>query len=218
MPVIRSSVYGWRCPRIRSQPSSCVRKCQSLRRLPCETTSARTLAPETSGAPSFTSAPSPTSNTSRSNLAPTSWASFSTLRRSPSLTRYCFPLVLTTAYIGDLLAIRLGTGPVGREVMPPGAERHGRCGGSQSWRLALAPARGAQIDCARGGGNEEGNLGGLGCQGERISPDLVRCVAVAGDPVGADHHAADPAAREQRSGRRIRQQRDGNAVLEQLPG
>src|SRR3989449_5408451 len=99
MPVMRSSVYGWRWPRMRSQPSSCVRKCQSLRCLPCETTSACTRAPETSGSPSFTSAPSPTSSTSRSTLAPTSCASFSTLRRSPSLTRYCFPPVLTTAYI-----------------------------------------------------------------------------------------------------------------------
>src|SRR5207244_11812722 len=138
IPVMRSSVYGWRCPRIRSQPSSCVRKCQSLRRLPCETTSARTLAPETSGAPSFTSAPSPTSNTSSSTLAPTSWASFSTLRRSPSLTRYCFPPVLTTAYIGDLLAFRLGPGPAGRGVPPPGAERNGRCSGSRCQSQAIA--------------------------------------------------------------------------------
>src|SRR4051812_29860688 len=85
---------------MRSHPSSWVRKCQSLRCLPWETTSACTLAPLTSGAPSFTSAPSPTSKTSRSSFAPTSCVSFSTLRRSPSLTRYCLPPVLTTAYIG----------------------------------------------------------------------------------------------------------------------
>src|SRR6266436_5563279 len=101
MPVMRSSVYGWRWPRMRSQPSSCVRKCQSLRCLPWETTSASTRAPDTVGAPSFTSAPSPTRRTSRSSFDPTSCASFSTLRRSPSLTRYCLPPVLTTAYIGE---------------------------------------------------------------------------------------------------------------------
>src|SRR6202171_6094868 len=109
MRVMRSSVYGWRWPRMRSQPSSWVRKCQSLRCLPCETTSACTRAPDTRGAPSFPSAPSPTSSTSSSSFAPTSCVSFSTLRRSPSLTRYCLPPVLTTAYIADLLPFRLGT-------------------------------------------------------------------------------------------------------------
>src|SRR5258705_5769961 len=127
---MRSSVYGWRCPRMRSQPSSCVRKCQSLRCLPCETTSASTRAPETTGAPSLTSAPSPTRSTSSSSFTPTSCASFSTLSRSPSLTRYCLPPVLTTAYIEDLLAFRLGTGPAGREIPPRGAERNGRSSGS----------------------------------------------------------------------------------------
>src|SRR5712664_1831765 len=112
MPVMRSSVYCWRWPRIRSQPSSCVRKCQSLRCLPCETTSASTRAPETVGAPSFTSGPSPTSSTSSSSLAPTSWVSFSTLRRSPCFTRYCFPPVLITAYISSSRLSGLGPAPL----------------------------------------------------------------------------------------------------------
>src|SRR3954464_13993905 len=129
MPVILSSVYGCRWPRMRSQPSSWVRKCQSLRCLPWLTTSASTLAPETSGSPSFTSAPSPTRRTSSATFAPTSCVSFSTLRRSPSLTRYCFPPVLTTAYIGILLPFRFDAGPSGREVPPPGAERNGRSSG-----------------------------------------------------------------------------------------
>src|SRR5689334_6562637 len=114
---------------MRSQPSSWVRKCQSLRCLPWLTTSASTLAPDTSGSPSFTSAPSPTRRTSSATLAPTSCVSFSTLRRSPSLTRYCFPPVLTTAYIGILLPFRFWTSPAGREVPPPGAERNGRSSG-----------------------------------------------------------------------------------------
>src|SRR5713101_1672963 len=134
---------------MRSQPSSCVRKCQSLRCLPCETTSACTFAPSRSGAPSFTSAPSPTSNTSRSNFAPTSCASFSTLRRSPSLTRYCLPPVLTTAYIFDSVLFLSWRDPAGREIPPPGAERNGRSSGfwlpSQAQYLdrgALTPANG----------------------------------------------------------------------------
>src|SRR5712692_7213644 len=129
MPVILISVYGWRWPRMRSQPSSCVRKCQSLRCLPWETTSACTLASLKRGAPTFTSLPLPTSSTSRSSLAPTSCESFSTLRRSPSLTRYCFPPVLTTAYILSSVAFRLEKGPAGREIPPLGAERNGDLAG-----------------------------------------------------------------------------------------
>src|ERR1700682_3986439 len=109
---MRSSVYGCRWPRIRSQPSSCVRKCQSLRCLPCDTASSSTQAPETVGAPSFTSGPSPTSSTSRSRCAPTARLSFSPLRRSPFFTRYCFPPVLITAYISNLPAFRLQPAPL----------------------------------------------------------------------------------------------------------
>src|ERR1700737_1283354 len=126
---------------MRSQPSSCVRKCQSLRCLPCETTSACTCAPLTSGAPTFTPAPSPTRSTSSATLAPTGCSSFSTLRRSPSFTRYCLPPVLITAYIRALLrAFRadcrersaLG-GLAGREVPPPGAEKNGRSTGDPAF-------------------------------------------------------------------------------------
>src|SRR3954454_4263247 len=84
---------------MRSQPSSWVRKCQTLGRLPCAMTSASTLAPSTSGTPTLTASPSPTSRTSRAIFAPTSPSSFSTFRRSPSWTRYCLPPVRTTAYI-----------------------------------------------------------------------------------------------------------------------
>src|SRR5256885_5160915 len=87
---------------MRSQPSSWVRKCQTLGCLPWETTSASTLAPATSGAPTLTPSPSPSSRTSRATFAPTSPSSFSTLRRSPSWTRYCLPPVRTTAYIETL--------------------------------------------------------------------------------------------------------------------
>src|ERR1700704_864452 len=138
MPVMRSSVYGWRCPRIRSQPSSWVRKCQSLRCLPCDTTSASTRAPETVGAPSFTSGPSPTSSTSSSSLAPTSWVSFSTLRRSPCFTRYCFPPVLITAYISNLPAFRPGPAPLAgksrRGARKGTGDLAGPCHGVKLWR------------------------------------------------------------------------------------
>src|SRR6185437_11486379 len=73
----------------------------TLAPLPWRTTVATTLPPAISGLPSFTSAPSPTSSTwPNSTVAPASASSFS-MRSTPSLvTRYCFPPVAITAYIG----------------------------------------------------------------------------------------------------------------------
>ena len=58
-----------------------------------------TEAPLTSGVPTVTSSPSPTSRT-RSNVtdAPVSTASFSMTSSLPASTRYCLPPVVTTAY------------------------------------------------------------------------------------------------------------------------
>src|SRR3954451_3924802 len=269
---------------MRSQPSSWVRKCQSLRCLPWETTSACTLAPLTSGAPSFTSAPSPTSSTSRSSFAPTSWISFSTLRRSPSLTRYCFPPVLTTAYIGNLVPFRFCGSLADREIPPPGAERNGRSSGEgpgmssdllagrgegpqacfvggggdaplgddggdvargrdvesgvedghafgchpQSaqvrdllWRPLLdwdvATAASAKIEGADRRGDEERHSRGMRRQRQRIGAHLVGGVAVAGDAIGAHHHAPDAPRPEQGSRGDVGKQGDGDAILQQLP-
>src|SRR5207244_1932539 len=46
---------------------------------------------------------------------------------------------------------------------------------------------------------------------------LVRGVAVARDPVGAHHHASDAAATQERRRRDVGQQRDRDAVLQELP-
>jgi hypothetical protein len=64
---------------------------------------ARTTAPSTSGAPTVTSPASPSISTwSKAISAPGAPSSFSTTSRSPALTRYCFPPVLITAYMGGL--------------------------------------------------------------------------------------------------------------------
>ena len=53
---------------------------------------------------------------------------------------------------------------------------------------------------------------------ERIRPDLVRGVAVGGDPIGADEDDVDLAAAHQVPGGDIRDQRVGYAGLSKLPG
>src|SRR5512143_1652345 len=67
---------------------------------PCATTVALTVAPLTSGAPTFRSAPVPTANTwSNTTSCPTSAVICSTLTLSPTATLYCLPPVRMTAYI-----------------------------------------------------------------------------------------------------------------------
>src|SRR6266851_6989179 len=61
---------------------------------------ALTEAPVTTGVPTLSAAPSPTTRTSSSTSSlPTAAGSFSTLNFSPPETRYCLPPVLTTAYM-----------------------------------------------------------------------------------------------------------------------
>src|SRR5262245_56094438 len=61
---------------------------------------ASTLAPLTTGAPTFTPSPAPTRSTSlKVTVSPTFPGSFSTLSLSPAATRYCLPPVLITAYM-----------------------------------------------------------------------------------------------------------------------
>src|SRR5581483_10783341 len=57
-----------------------------------------TLALASSGAPILTSSPPTKSTSGNTTCSPTSPASFSTLTRSPSATRYCLPPVRITAY------------------------------------------------------------------------------------------------------------------------
>ena len=54
----------------------------------------------------------------------------------------------------------------------------------------------------------------MGGEREWKGADLVRGVAVAGDAVGADDDAADPARTEERGGGDVGQERDGDAVLQ----
>src|SRR6266568_1500829 len=97
---MRTSVNGCRRPRFFVQPSFFLRKLITFLCLPWETTSPSTAAPATTGRPTLASPSPPTSSTSNVSFPPTSASTFSTLRRSPSVTRYCLPPVLITAYIG----------------------------------------------------------------------------------------------------------------------
>src|SRR5437868_5614721 len=154
---------------MRSQPSSWVRKCQTLGCLPWEMTSASTLAPSTSGAPTLTASPSPTSRTSRASFAPTSPSSFSTLRRSPSWTRYCLPPVRTTAYIeAPLLPVGLAfpAPRFGRRADGSARSAEKDAGSSQRWRALSRSASALQNEARERflvGVTSDAALGDDGC-------------------------------------------------------
>src|SRR5437899_655318 len=83
----------------------------------CSTTVALTAAPATSGVPAVEPSPSPTIRTSPNSIvAPGSPASFSTEITSSLATRYCFPPVRITAYMGSKLHA---------ETLPDGTPRPG---------------------------------------------------------------------------------------------
>ena len=84
-------------------------------------------------------------------------------------------------------------------------------------RDRLAVRRG-EVDRADRRGDEERDAVARGEHGQRVRPDLVRGVAVGGDPVGADDDDVDLAARHQVAGGDIGDQRVRHLRLRQLPG
>ena len=90
-----------RCPVLRRYLTFCLNlKITSFGPSASPRTVALTLAPSTTGVPMVTVSPSPTSRT-RSNVTevPASAASRSIVSSLPASTRYCFPPVVTTAYM-----------------------------------------------------------------------------------------------------------------------
>src|SRR5256885_3740788 len=175
---------------MRSQPSSWVRKCQTLGCLPWEMTSASTLAPSTSGAPTLTASPSPTSRTSRASFAPTSPSSFSTLRRSPSWTRYCLPPVRTTAYIeAPLLPVGLAFPAPRFGPRADGSARSSKkdAGSSQRWRALSRSASALQNEArerflvGRSGDAALGDDGGDEPRGRDVEGGIEHRGALCGD-------------------------------------
>ena len=78
--------------------------------------------------------------------------------------------------------------------------------------------RGCEVDGGPGGGDVEGDAVLLGEDGDAVGADLVGDVAVGGDAVGADDDGLDLALAHEAAGHVVADDRDGDAVLHQLPG
>ena len=76
---------------------------------------------------------------------------------------------------------------------------------------------GFQIHGGEGRGNVHGNAVLAGEDGNGVGPDLVGRIAVGRDAVGADDHCLDLALGHDGAGHVVRDQRDRNVVLHQLP-
>ena len=78
-------------------------------------------------------------------------------------------------------------------------------------------AVGVQVDRRRGRSDVEGHLMSIGEHRKGVRADLVGHVAVGRDPVGTHDHDVDIAAREQRAGHRVGDDRVGNPEPTELP-
>ena len=92
----------------------------------------------------------------------------------------------------------------------PRRRRAPRSGSRRRSRRGVARRRGCRDD--------ERNPVGVRCEGQPVRPDLVRHVAVRRDAVRADDDRVDAPARDEGGRGDVREKRDTQAVLRELPG